>query len=487
MAFGLKFLAIANAVCDDIHTGVLFSLTTRSIVFWVFTIAGTIVNPGKRCSTEFSPVTNMLSLVILLLYFTRISCIENAATTKSLTVLTVVDLVLGVCIENLESFNVTSLESKLIIALFFLRKGLPKILKLFGITWKSSVNFTPLILNVSLTWLSTLVSKFATPWIMMFLFDNFSTHFDGIFARNWELRTFKLAPESNKNSVGMWWHFALIIVCHLPILRQCLQFSASTDTVSLTLVSIISTSLSTHSFMHSWYCNTLHFNVWSFDLLCLRLPRWLQALSEFCGLVSLKDAVSWMLTLLTQQLFWQFSLPQHLISLGGSILVLMSFLRLPLLLWVCDVASFWARGLPLFGETGDSPYCCWNVTRVRHAFAKWLHLPHLLQMRPQARHEWLPVCIAQTPTAGLTCWWPVWRPGSVVSVGVDVVGSRVLAVPCLLKSRSVITLSALLRPATALITTGVRWGCSVECGGLSCCARTFATAEKWHSAPQIAG
>ena len=134
---------------------------------------------------------------------------------------------------------------------------------------------------------------------MMFLFDNFSTHFDGIFARNWELRTFKLAPESNKNSVGIWWHFALIIVCHLPILRQCLHFSASTDTVSLTLVSIISTSLSTHSFMHSWYCNTLHFNVWSFDLLCLRLPRWLQALSEFCGLVSLKDAVSWLLTLLT--------------------------------------------------------------------------------------------------------------------------------------------------------------------------------------------
>ena len=71
-------------------------------------------------------------------------------------------------------------------------------------------------------------------------------------------------------------------------------------------------------------------------------------------------------------------------------------------------------------------------------------------------------CIAQTPTACLTCWWPVWRPGSVVSVGVDVVGSRVLAVPCLLKSRPVITLSALLRPATALITTAVRWGCSVE-------------------------
>ena len=88
----------------------------------------------------------------------------------------------------------------------------------------------------------------------------------------------------------------------------------------------------------------------------------------------------------------------------------MSLLRLPLLLWLCDVASFWARGLPLFGETGDSPYCCWNVRRVRHAFAKWFHLPHLLQMRPQARHEWLPghVLLRHLPH--------VWRAGDLFGV-----------------------------------------------------------------------
>ena len=84
---------------------------------------------------EIRLVTNMLSLVTRLVNFTRIFCIENAvATNKSLTVFTVVDLVLGAYIANFEPFNVTSVVSKLMIALFFVRKGLPKCRNYFGIT-----------------------------------------------------------------------------------------------------------------------------------------------------------------------------------------------------------------------------------------------------------------------------------------------------------------------------------------------------------------
>ena len=80
-------------------------------------------------------------------------------------------------------------------------------------------------------------------------------------------------------------------------------------------------------------------------------------------------------------------------------------------------------------------------------------------------------CIAQTPTACLTCWWPVWRPGSVVSVGVDVGGSM----PADIATRYY---------AVGVVETGhcVDYhGCQMglQCGWLSCCALTFTTVEKW--------
>ena len=271
------------------------------------------------------------------------------------------------------SIQGASLVSKLIIALFFLRNGLPKIFKLLGITWKSSVNLTPLTQNVNLTCLSTWISVWATPWMVIFLFEIFSIHFDGSFVRNWLFKTDKLAPLSSKNSVGIWPHLARSIVCHLPVVRQCLHFVESVDIWSLNFVSIISISPSmVVTFTQSWYHNTSHCIDWSLGfpfllrlLRCLFLPLRLLFLSllevvsfeiELSALLVLSLSFT-RLILISEFRYWS----QFPLRLEGDIVILPLECLFCHLLFLLREASFCVRGLPRFVETGDTGYC-WNVT-----------------------------------------------------------------------------------------------------------------------------
>ena len=175
---------------------------------------------------------------------------------------------------------------------------------------------------------------------MMCFGDSFWTYFCGSLAKNCELIIFRLAPESNKNSVEILWHFALIIVCHLPDTQQCLHLSLSLGEAVVMVVLIISTSSLSSLLLltHSWYWIT-----WNCDL---SKQHW----TLFsCSDLTRSGTVS--LTVPAQLAL------KHDCSLGEcwTLWPFLAFFLRPRLRFLSLVAGFFACGLPLFSEAGGMP------------------------------------------------------------------------------------------------------------------------------------